>query len=263
MKLFNRFTIMILAGFSSPCFSMDMAAMMKQEMQNGAKQTCSDQAFLSCMGTSGKKCLSAANKAIKTCNHLFPTSDVAMGDGNAFMAHSSCMDKTITKNLGVSIDKLNDCDPGGGPSASAPPMQMEQGMAMVSQMMQQHAKSVGTGRVTLPVYKNATVMSHIADDYNLQNLQQDLGVRPLPALMLASPDSIKSIATYYRDKLKGFKEYRTGRDILFMQNGPKNFDYTRDYNKYTTTPHVLIMPMDNVPGSPPGSRSKIEISYKK
>ena len=108
----------------SNAYAFDPVVMMKQEMEASARRACNDKQFLSCIGRSSKKCLSAANKAMAHCEKLFPTSNAAMGDGNAFFAHASCMDKNITKNLGVSQDKLNQCDPeaAGDPAGGIPPM---------------------------------------------------------------------------------------------------------------------------------------------
>lgn len=187
-----------------------------------------------------------------------------MGGDEAFMAHGDCMEKKVPGLIGASIEKLDSCEqqamgmsPGG-----AMPMDSNQGVAMMTEALQQHAQSIGTDQVTLPVYKNATLMSHIADEHNLEIQAEMLGVKPLPALMLASPDNMKTIADYYRNKLKNYREYHNNGEILFMEKGPDKFDYSMDMRSYVTTPHVLIMPLGDTPGAPSGSRSRIEIAYR-
>lgn len=263
--------VLILLMGSSATSAMDMIAQMKQEMKESTIQVCNNQAFLSCIGSSTKKCLSAANKSVSACEKLFPKSNTAMGDGNAFFAHASCMDKNITRNLGVSLEKLNRCDPEGAgdptgnmapPVAGMPPMGREQNIAMMNQMLQQHAQSVGTGGVTLPVYKKTTVMSHFANG-ELNGMYQDMGIKPLPALMLASPDSVNKIAKYYRGKLKGFREHQIDNQILFLKGGPKKYNDMKHMKILVTTPHVRITPIQGIPGTPAGTRSQIEVAYKK
>lgn len=261
-KIIHLTFIVLLSSFSFTALSQDMTAMMKQQMQKDMAASCNDKAFLSCIGIAKKKCISATNKTLSDCEHLFPKSNAAMGNGAAFMAHGQCVESRMLKNAGISASKLDACDSmaGGGPATGAPPMNMTQGIAMLNQALQQHAQSVGTDDVTLPVYKNATVMSHFASGEMAQMFDD---AEPLPALMLASPDSTGKVVRYYRKKLKGFKEYKVRGDILFMESGPKNFDFVKDMKTYATTPHVMIMPIENTPGAPHGSRSKIEIAYKK
>lgn len=273
MKLIRlKLATLLWLSLSVPVLAMNPAAMMKQEMEASAQRTCNDNSFLSCIGRSSSQCMKAAKTAIKKCESSFPKTQVQMNSSDSIFAHAKCMDDAITQSLGVSLDKLNQCDPAGAGdpagmppmSGSMPPMDANQGLEVMQKMMQQHARSVGTGAVTLPIYKNATVMSHIADDQNLDMMQHNMGVRPLPAMMLASTDSINTIAKFYRGKLKGFREYKLGKDILFMKNGPKNFDLARDFKQYATTPHVMISEINGAgPIALPGSRSQVEIAYKK
>lgn len=238
--------------------AQDMAAMMKQQMSDSILGTCNDQAFLSCMGISSKKCISAGKKTMAACDHLFPRGGAVMGDETAFDAHGKCMESHYPKNIGVSVSKLDACDPmGGGDSfAGEPPMDMEQSMAMMSQAFKQHAESIGTDDVTLPLYKNATILSHMRS-HEMGRMYDD--VENLSALKMDSPDSVKKIAKFYRSKLKGFREYKFQGGILFVENGPKDFNLMRDMKLYVGTPHVEIMPMQ---GGSKGSGSEIQISYK-
>ncbi len=264
--------------------AMDMAAMMKQQMQESTNRMCNNQRFLSCIGSSSKKCMAAANRSIAACDSLFPIGEAAMAN-DGFMAHGNCMDKQITKHLGISLDRLDACDPGGAgdpmggmppmpggmppmpggmppTSGEMPPMGNQQGLAMMNQMMQQHAKSRGTKGVTLPVYKNATLMSHLYSE-EISPMFEGAGNKPLPALSLVSPDSVKQIAKYYRKKLKGFREHNTDGQILFIKGGPKKYDVIKHTQLMPITPHVMIGPAQSLPGTPPNTRSLITIAYRK
>jgi hypothetical protein len=238
-----------------------MAVVMKQQLQEDMTATCHDNAFLVCIGINQKKCISAVSGAMSACDHLFPKSDADLVNETALLAHGECIESRLLKNAGVSAEKLDACDQmaGGEAVVSESPMDIEQAATLMNQALQQHAQSVGTTGVTLPIYKNATIMSHFADG----EVVQMLGLKALPAMMLVSADDTDKIAAYYRNKLKGFKEYKKNEDILFLEKGPKNFDYVKDMKTYITTPHVMIMPMHDVPGMPAGSKTKIEISYKK
>jgi hypothetical protein len=253
--------IVLSSSFCLPALSQDMASMMMQQMKTEMIDTCSDKAFLSCIGISKKKCISVTTQAIENCEHLFPKDSAAMRDETAFMAHGECINGQLLKNTNIGADKLNACDSVAEdePSAGTSPMEMEQGIVMFNQAMQLHAKSIGTDGVTLPIYKKATLMSHFTAD----QMAQMFDVGPLPALVLASPDDTNKIVKFYRNKLKGFKEYNIHGDILFMERGPKKFDYIKEMKIYLTTPHVLITSFQDTPGIPDGTKSKIEISYKK
>lgn len=246
--------IILLSGYSFAALSQDMIAMMKQQMKDSISAMCNDKNFLACTGLKQKKCVSAANSTISACDHLFPNENTAMND-DAFDAHGECMERNFPKNSGVSVSKLDACDTD---NANEAPVDMAEGMVMMNQMLQQHADSIGTDDVTLPIYKNATIMSH----FTSAEMAQMAGVNPLPALVLVSSDSTNKVASYYRTKLKGFREHKIDGDILFMDGGPKNFDYVKDYKTYMVTPHVLIAPMQEGLGVPPGSNSKIEIAYE-
>ncbi len=256
MKKSIRLILMILISiYSFTASSQDMVTMMKQQMHDSIIAMCNDRSFLVCTKLNQKKCTSAANGTISACDHLFPKANDAMND-RAFDVHSDCVQNSLLKKTGISAEKFDACDTDEGHEL---PMDMNESLAMMNQMMQLHAANVGTDGVTLPLYKNATVMSH----FSSAEMAQMMDVNPLPSLVLASPDVTKKIVAYYRTKLSGFREHNIDGDILFIKGGPKNFDYVKDFKFYTVTPHVLIAPMQDGLGGPPGTRSKIEIAYKK
>ncbi len=248
----------------SPFYAQGMTDMMKQQMAQQLQASCQDRQFLSCTGISRSKCLSATSEAIKNCDHLFPKNDAEMGDDSRFMQHGQCMETSLEKYSGISMDKTDRCSQGRSASGTPtiPPMNMNQSIEMLTTALQRHAKAVGTSSISLPIYQNATLMSHFTDGQQL-NMYTDSGITPLPAAVFASSDDAKTIADYYRRQLNGFKEYRLGKDILFMEKGPAKFDMLRDMKLYMTTPHIMISQAGDVPGTPPGTKYTIEISYRK
>jgi len=247
--------------------SQDMAVMIKQQMQQGMAETCNDHAFLSCMGVSKSKCSSATQKAVVDCDHLFPKGKALMGDESAFKPHGECIESHILKYTGTTAKKLDACDTmlGNNSAGDNPSMNRDEGIAMLNQVMQQNAKSIGTDSVTLPIYKNAKVMSHFNASQSSEMMSGITGtpnMKALPALVLTSSDNIKSVVIFYEKKLKGFKKHSIDGDILFMKGGPEKFDMLKHLKIYVTTPHVMISPMSAGPGVPGGTKSKIEIAYK-
>lgn len=265
-KLYCLISAVVVLLPSAIAYSDEMLDMMKQQMQESMSMVCNDATFLNCAGISKDKCSSAVKKSLAACEHLLPTGKAAMEDEAAFKAHEKCIEKQFPTNVGVSTKKLQICDSSTAtadsdePPTTEPPMSREQAMELLNKSLQQQAKAIGTAGVTLPIYKNATVMSHILPG-QMPNMVK--GVKNLPAMVLASPDSIETIADFYRKNLKGFKEYKVNKGILFLEHGPKNFDSVKDLKILLQTPHVMISPVSPAPGAPADTKHSIEIAYKK
>jgi len=184
-----------------------------------------------------------------------------MEDEAACKAHEKCIEKQFPVNAGVSAKKLQVCDSSTATADSdEPPMSRDQAIAMFNENLQLQAKKIGTAGVTLPIYKHATVISHMMPE-QMPNMFE--GVKNLPAMMLASPDGLETIAAFYRAKLKGFKEYKVEKGILFLENGPEKFDWLKHMKLYVQTPHILIQSVKDIPGIPDDTKYQIEIAYKK
>ncbi|MDH5447087.1 MAG: hypothetical protein OEY52_16180 [Gammaproteobacteria bacterium] len=249
--------LILLTSLSFTAASQDISAM-KNMMQQEMMASCQDRAFLSCVGISSNKCTKSGRKAISSCDHLFPKSMAAMSanNGMAMEAFGECINKTMLKHTGVPSNRLDACDSmaDNSPAGGQPEMDPEQMMAMMGTMLKQHADATGTSGVTLPLYKNAVVKAHFANG-EMANTFDD--IKPIPALTMESPDGINKIASFYRGKLKGFREYKMLGGVVFLKNGPKKFDRIKDMKKYMTTPHVEIMPTPGV------SNTSIQIAYEK
>ncbi len=246
MKILAQITLLfLLSYFSFSVMSQDTNAT-KKMMQEQMMASCNDKEFLACIGISKKKCTSSTTEAISDCDHLFPKVMSAMND-TTMGAHGECVSSNILKNAGISADQLDYCDS----SSSAPPMDEAKMMEMMGKAMKQHAQSIGTDRVTLPIYKNATVVSHATAEMRTQMF----GKKSLAMVTLDSTDNVNQIASYYRSKLEGFREYKIDNNILFLKNGPKDYDISKDLDKVFTIPNVYISPIS-------GSVSRIDIAYK-
>lgn len=226
-----------------------------KQLEMMLSQPCHDSGFTQCAGIKKSACMQAAKKTATNCVALMPT-DFGNQNGSSDK-FDACVERNMQKGAGVSPATLDRC--GQNPS-EAPEMASLQEMG---NMMRRHAKTSSTSGVTLPVYKNAEIMMHIRDDKNLNSMKAMLGVKPLPGITLASAASVATVSAYYRGKLKGFKEYKVEGGVLFMEKGPKQFDMVRDIKLYSTTPHVMVDSINNNPLAPPGSKSKIEIGYRR
>jgi hypothetical protein len=253
----NIYCITILVILSCASFAVQSGDMnpMKDMMKQQAIAVCDDQSFLSCVGSNKKKCISFMNKALSSCDHLFPKEVTGMND-TTMNAFGDCTKNSVIKSTGISTGKFDSCDATTA-STEPPPMDQEQMMAMMTQGLQAHAAATGTDGVTLPLYKNGTVLSHFANG-EMEQMFKD--VEQLPALIMSSPDNADKIVGYYRKKLKGFKEYKIEGGILFMQKGPKDFNMLKHMRAYVSTPHVAIIKDD---GGAQDAKSRIEIAYKK
>jgi len=252
-------SIIFLSVFSIAAMSQDIAAM-KKMTQKQFMSTCDDAGFLKCIGIDKSKCISSTKKTLSSCDQLFPKNADSMDEG--MTAFGECFSKNIIKFAGISEEKLDACEP----TENQPPMDMQQGLAMFNQAMQQQAQMMGTDGVTLPIYENTTVMSHLSGSQGAQivyNLTGEMHDGTLPALTLASPDDSSKIVAYYQKKLNGFSKIKVDDGVLFIKSKQKDFDPLRDMKVYATTPHVMVSPMGALPGIPANTKSKIEIAYKK
>lgn len=245
--------LFLLSSLSFTAISQDMSAM-KNSMTQQIMASCQDRAFLSCVGINSHKCTTSGRKALSSCDHMFPKNMTAMSanNGMAMEAFGECINKSMLKHTGIPSSKLDACDSMAG--GSQPEMNSEQMMAMMDTMLKQHADATGTGGVTLPLYKNAVIKAHFANGEMADTFD---GIEPIPALTMESPDSINKIASFYRGKLKGFREYKMLGGVVFLKNGPKKFDRLKNMKKYMTTPHVEIMPTQGT------SSTSIQIAYTK
>jgi len=245
MNRITRFIIIfLLLSLSFNVMSQDMSAI-KKMMHTQMMAFCNDPAFMNCIGISEKKCTSATTKTISKCDHLFPKS---MND-NAMDVYNECVSNNLLKNADINSDKLENCEP---TINAAPQIDQSQMLEMVSEAVKQHAQSIGTADVTLPLYKNATVIGHATAEMRTQMF----GKEALAMVSLDSTDSPSQIASFYRGKLKGFTEHKVENGILFLKGSSKNFDILRNFNTMLVTPNIFI-------SSIPDSSIRIDVTYNK
>ncbi|MDH5180757.1 MAG: hypothetical protein OEZ39_02160 [Gammaproteobacteria bacterium] len=263
-KILYLCTALLAVVGSSPLSAEDNSAMLRQQIEQSMQEDCNNPAFAGCLGISSQTCLSAGQKMLDRCASKMPKGNI-MENIAAMEAFDQCVETYFSKFAGISVKRFHACDAQAGDGTNPPPAGMNSApdMAMLQQMMQQQAQNVGTAGVTLPLYKKASVMMHITDGKDMAMFVEQ-GITPLPALTMASPDNIKTIAAFYRKKLAGFTEYNLNGDILFLEKGPKNFDMLRDMKRFVTTPHVYLSSLNGDEMMiPPGSKTQIEIAYRK
>jgi len=119
-----------------------------------------------------------------------------------------------------------------------------------------------TDQITLPVYHNSQVISHMTKAGEIQ--MGDLTLKTLPAATFSSNSDIKTIVAFYKKQLPNFKlQHDESGDYLFMETMSDNFDLLRNIQEFTSTPHINISPENNEAGlMPEGTQVVIEIAYR-
>jgi len=227
---------------------------MKSDMEKSMRAICADQTALTCLGISEKFCSDSVKTVLTKCDHLFPKDAKKTG---ATDAYDQCIEKTLPGLFGVSNDKIQSCL-GTGWNEKQLPVKSKVAVAVKPSKAQ-----LSKHDIPIPVYHNATPMSHIAGKKTLESFAKIYGTRPLPAVMLATKDDITKVANYYRKHLRNFREYKLHNGVLFIEDGPVGFKMARDIKLYVSTPHVMIVKDTNDPKAPQGTRSKIDIAYRK
>ncbi len=119
-----------------------------------------------------------------------------------------------------------------------------------------HASQSSIDDVTLPLYPNSQVVSH------LSNKQMTIGdINVLPAIVLATNADFDQVRHFYQQKLPRYKEFAIDNGIIFMEQAPVNFNILSHFALYTSTPHVLIEDMSSNRINNKEGKTKIEISY--
>ena len=243
------------------------------------KQKCVSSEMAACLGVSQEDCKKQLDVAIGQCKSDVPKEIDENNGEKVIKKYGNCVNEKLAGGIKIPQSKVKECETKVGSaflglgltgqadrpdiSSMTPQEKKEYMQAQATKMaaaMQAQAKQIGTKSVTLPIYKNATAVSHFTDD---NNITQIFNENALPSLTLASPDSVENIADFYKKKLKGFTQYELKQGILFLENGPKKFDMNTDMAIFVTSPHVWIAAVHNDTMVPSGSKSKIEIAYKK
>lgn len=261
--MMTRIYLVILLSVLSvaPCHAQkpSLKETMKAQMEESLKHICIDQSVLGCLGISQQVCDKAVQTALQKCEPLFPKNGT---DESALDAHSQCIEKTLPPLFGVPSDKIDSCL---GTTQNGEHMPHQSILMAAQHYNKVHTRlpPLSAKGVTLPVYKNATLMAHISDEKQLQSRAKMYGTKSLPDVLLASRDTLAVVANYYRKHLHHFKEYKLHNGVLFIEKGPEKFSMVRDMKLYVSTPHVMIVKDSNDPMAPKGTNSKINIAYRK
>ena len=188
---------------------------------------------------------------------------------------SGCVTEKIQAALKISDELMAKCDAQSSGSeddsqALAPhdmsPEQYKADLDKFAKQMaagiQSHARSVGTSDVTLPIYKNSTVIARIEGP----QLAALYGTpTALTTVSFTSPDSPDTVTRFYKDSLKGFRQHKLSKGVVFAegnvaQTGGNDLDILRKLIAY---PYVMIVPVEGDNTVLAGSKSTITIGFKK
>lgn len=239
---------------------------MKAQMEESMRSICSEDAVLKCLGITLQRCKDSVEKTLKKCDHLFPKNAKV---AHSTDAHGQCVEDSMPAMMGVPTDKISACMGTTRNNNELFPGKTDL-VAKQNSKPSQPAKAklkpipaIDIKTVTLPVYQNSTMISHLSDNKHLQAYEKIYGTKPLPRVMLATQDTLSVVAKYYRKKLPDFVEYKLHNGILFLEKGNKDFKISRDIKHYVSTPHVMIEKDTHDPMAPNGTKSKIDIAYRK
>ena len=265
-----------------PCVAFgdaNIAAQMAQMAESSMRDSCDDAAFLGCVGAKAPACKAAVNTAIGQCRSRFPKqisqSDMQNDPDTLMGEWASCVTGKMQTALKVSDELRAKCDAqlddsDGESQALAPPdmspeqykADLEKSKKQMAAGIQSHARSVGTSDVTLPIYKNSTVFariegSQLAQLYNIPTA--------LTTVSFASPDSPDTVTRFYKDSLKGFRQHKLSKGVVFAEGnvaptGGNDLDILRKLIAY---PYVMIAPVEGDNTVLAGAKSTITIGFKK
>ena len=266
--------------FSGAAFGDDnFVAQMAQMVESGMGDSCNDTAFLSCVRAKNPACKAAVNTALEQCRPKLPKkisqSDMQNDPDTVMGEWTDCVTEKTQAALKVSDELMAKCDAQLDDSeddsqALAPPdMSPEQYKANLEKVGKQmlaasqaHAQSLGTADVTLPIYKNSSVVSRMDGP----QVAQLLGTQTaLPVVGFVSPDSLDTVTRFYKNNLKGFRQHKFANGVVFVEGNvaPTGVNDLGFLVKLAAYPHVMIAPVEGDNKVLAGSKSTIAISFKK
>lgn len=188
--------------------------------------------------------------------------------------HTACLHASLERRSGVPADRWLACensdeeheDPlmaeldalseriGEREPTAAEQRQMDQiiermqqrGVADMQQMVDAMiAGSQGSeASVTLPVYPEAKLLINIPSQGDIEIAEQRYIT--LPGASFVTTASPAQVLEFYRQQLPGYRIHRSAlsaaTDVAYMQNIPVDFDYSRDFGRAFSIPHIYIQP---------------------
>ena len=279
-KVYTAYWSLLVVVF--PCVAFgdaNIAAQMAQMAESTMLNSCDDAAFLGCVGAKAPACKAAVNTAIGQCRSKFPKqisqSDMQNDADKVMGEWSDCVTEKMQAALKISDELKAKCDAQLDDSeddsqalalANMSPEQTKANMEKLGKQMlaasQLYAQTVGTVDVTLPIYKNSSVVSRM-DGPQVAKL---LGTQTaLPVVGFISPDSLDTVTRFYKNSLKGFHQHKFLNGVLFVEGkeAPKDANDLGFLAKLAVSQHVMITPVEVDNKVLAGSKSTIAISYKK
>lgn len=205
-----------------------------------------------CLGISEASYEGGIRHSMETClGKISPDDDEKL---------DQCMQETLPKRLDISLAELNRCDEEADEAEEMNDPEAMQAMARQQMALMQKMSQGTEKQITLPIYPNSQMIIHLTDGMMMDDEKQET----LPAATLASKDNIDSVIQFYQKKLPNFAHKKLSEgEYLFMRSMPAGFDILKNFEAYTSTPHVLISKLNGNDKMVPGAKTKIEIAYKK
>lgn len=172
-----------------------------------AKQTCDNTALTECLGIDTASCKSSIETSVDTC-----ADRVSRIRSKAF---SRCHNNMFSSELGVAKAEMKACGEKHSErkrqrqSQPKSPEQayedFEKEMGQMADAFKKAAENVPKSRVTLPLYPDHEVMSHIPGSSMMMGNEETFGKDPVSTIKLKTSDSPSEVISFYEEKLSGFK----------------------------------------------------------
>jgi hypothetical protein len=248
--------VIVLTTLSSVAFGESLTRT-ELVQQGGMDTVCHMQQYLSCLKISKSECQSALNK----CTNVIP--DIV--HVNEIESYYDIFDDCMDDQLAVNPDLMDSCESAVNNGTfdyqdeNAFSEQSDDMPIVVGGYNKEAESSIKQSGI--PIYANSQMITSI-DEVNARQMAPG-DISPLPSAIYASQDDFKNVVSFYESNLNNYKSYQLDSNRhLFIKDGPNKFDMVNNYVDYFEKEHVLV---EKISGellmAPPGTKSKIEISY--
>lgn len=176
-------------------------------MKERAKQKCENTELTECLGIDTATCKSNLETTMDTC-----VDRVSRIRSKAF---SECHTNMFSSKLAISKAEMKACGKKHAEQKrkrQSQPKSPEQAyedaekqMGQMADAAKKAAQNVPKSRVTLPLYPDHEVMSHIPGSSMMMGNKETYGEDPVSTIKLKTSDSPSEVIAFYEEKLSGFK----------------------------------------------------------
>ena len=250
---------MIAISLSLNAHSMDRerVANVMQQIQQSAAAQCRNDEFRGCMDISRQDCLAKAEQTVSACRQ-----EVDAADSDHEQVLQSCLQERAPKEYGASATRMEACgeqarSSGGSDEERLAELERqaeeraERDQAEIRERTQAHMDAQGVSRedITLPVYPDADMTSHLPPGSSFSMGGQDMALADdIAQASLQTAGPVDEVVGFYRERLEGFTEDDSQDDghYLFVDGevpsgSPIDPDWVRQMKN---KPHVSITDLD-------------------